>query len=171
MTRIGQEDRHVAQDVAQSKNAVQLARAKTAKIRLTIEGEARALAARASQEAQIRSALLGAKGSLDSAKQQKLVALSDLSAQDRAEAGEIDALQQVSADLANQIRAAQATDTGPTATPSSAGLIWPVQGPITSPFGWRWGRMHQGIDIGVPTGTPIHAAAAGKVIYCGWEEG
>ena len=31
--------------------------------------------------------------------------------------------------------------------------------------------MHQGIDIGVPSGTPIHAAAAGTVIYCGWEEG
>ena len=78
------------------------------------------------------------------------MALSDLSAQDSAEAGEIDALQQVSASLAAEIRAAQATDNGPATTPSAAGLIWPVQGPITSPFGWRWGRMHQGIDIGVP---------------------
>ena len=31
--------------------------------------------------------------------------------------------------------------------------------------------MHEGIDIGVGYGTPIHAAAAGTVIYCGWEEG
>ena len=35
----------------------------------------------------------------------------------------------------------------------------------------RWGRMHEGIDIGVPEGTPIHAAAAGTVIYAGWESG
>ncbi len=75
MTRIGQEDRHVAQEVSQSKNAVRLARAKTATIRRTIEGEARALAARATQEAENRNALLGAKGSLDAARQQKLVAL------------------------------------------------------------------------------------------------
>ena len=46
-----------------------------------------------------------------------------------------------------------------------------MSGPITSPFGWRWGRMHQGIDIGVPMGTPIKAAAAGTIIYCGWESG
>ena len=46
-----------------------------------------------------------------------------------------------------------------------------MSGPITSPFGWRWGRMHEGIDIGVGMGTPIHAAAAGTIIYCGWEVG
>jgi murein DD-endopeptidase MepM/ murein hydrolase activator NlpD len=35
----------------------------------------------------------------------------------------------------------------------------------------RWGRMHEGIDIGVGYGTPIHAAASGTVIYCGWMSG
>jgi len=46
-------------------------------------------------------------------------------------------------------------------------LGWPLSGPVTSGFGMRWGRMHQGIDVGVGTGTPIASSAAGAVIYAG----
>ena len=45
---------------------------------------------------------------------------------------------------------------------ASGGWIWPVNGTLTSPFGYRWGRMHEGIDIAVPEGTPIRAAKAGQ---------
>jgi murein DD-endopeptidase MepM/ murein hydrolase activator NlpD len=54
-------------------------------------------------------------------------------------------------------------------------LAWPVSGPITSPFGMRmhpvYGRpiLHAGIDIGVPQGTTIGAAADGRVIVAGYE--
>src|SRR3954463_14511719 len=55
--------------------------------------------------------------------------------------------------------------------PGSGGPIWPVTGPIVSPFGMRWGRLHAGVDIAVPSGTPVHAAKAGKVLIAGWVSG
>ena len=54
---------------------------------------------------------------------------------------------------------------------SGAGVIWPINGRVTSEFGPRWGRMHYGIDIGAGTGTPIRAAKAGKVVQAGWMGG
>lgn len=47
----------------------------------------------------------------------------------------------------------------------------PSKGAITSNFGERWGKMHNGIDIGASMGTPIHAAMDGKIYCTEWEEG
>jgi murein DD-endopeptidase MepM/ murein hydrolase activator NlpD len=65
------------------------------------------------------------------------------------------------------------------AVPAESGapgtLMWPVSGPITSPFGMRmhpvYGRLivHRGIDIAVAQGTPVAAAAAGRVIIASWQ--
>ncbi len=49
--------------------------------------------------------------------------------------------------------------------------IWPARGVLTSGFGRRWGRMHRGIDIAAPVGTPIFASAPGEVIAAGWNSG
>lgn len=49
--------------------------------------------------------------------------------------------------------------------------IWPAQGLFTSGYGWRWGRMHKGIDIASNVGTPIVAAQAGRVTFAGWHDG
>ena len=59
----------------------------------------------------------------------------------------------------------------------SGEMIWPIMGEITSEFGWRThpiygdARFHSGIDIAGDYGVPIHAAAAGQVIYAGWISG
>lgn len=52
-----------------------------------------------------------------------------------------------------------------------AGYAWPARGVLTSGYGPRWGRMHRGIDIAAPVGTPIHAAAPGVVEFAGWNSG
>lgn len=44
-------------------------------------------------------------------------------------------------------------------------FMWPVKGPVTRWFGVSEGQRHDGIDIVAPEGTPVLAAAAGKVIY------
>jgi murein DD-endopeptidase MepM/ murein hydrolase activator NlpD len=53
----------------------------------------------------------------------------------------------------------------------STGFIWPANGVLTSGYGPRWGRIHQGIDIAGPVGTPIVAAASGRVVFSGWNDG
>lgn len=54
---------------------------------------------------------------------------------------------------------------------SGAGMIWPLRGTVTSEFGSRWGRRHEGLDIAAPTGTPLRAAKAGTVIFAGQQGG
>ncbi len=60
---------------------------------------------------------------------------------------------------------------------ASSGFIYPISGPITSPFGWRVHPIfksrifHSGIDIGGPNGGAIKASNDGRVIYSGWYGG
>jgi murein DD-endopeptidase MepM/ murein hydrolase activator NlpD len=134
-----------------------------------VRQQAEIVAVRVRQVRALRDELVGSAGRLRAERSRHRVSLASLSASERADASEIDALQQASAELAARLRAAQA---GTVRRASSAsGFVWPVSAPITSPFGWRWGRMHEGIDLGAAEGTPIAAAAAGTVVYAGWLEG
>lgn len=172
---VAKADKTIAAQVQSAKRQVAAARKHTAAIRLTVTNEANKINAYVQQEANLRTSLLVSQGKLAVVKSSKAQALFETKAQEQAAQKESDAIQSASAAIEAKIRAAQAgaddNPSGTIATPSAAGLIWPVQGPITSPFGPRWGGFHPGIDIGIPEGTPIHAAAAGTVIYCGWESG
>jgi murein DD-endopeptidase MepM/ murein hydrolase activator NlpD len=50
-------------------------------------------------------------------------------------------------------------------------FIWPTDGVFTSGYGWRWGRMHKGIDLANNVGTPIRAVQDGVVSFSGWDDG
>ncbi len=66
--------------------------------------------------------------------------------------------------------ATAATDTTTTTTSTEVGTggwTWPAGGTVTSEFGYRWGRLHAGLDIGAPEGSPIWAARGGTVTYAG----
>lgn len=175
LKQIGTLDKRIAHAVGEAKLQMRQAQTRTRKVKASVESETRVISARADQQRSVRDELVSAQGRLSDVRSQQKVSLDKLSAEEQAQAGEMDALQVQSASLAAQIRAAQQRSTPSTSpgdtTPSHAGFIWPVSGPVTSSFGWRWGRMHEGIDIGVSAGTPIHAAASGTVIYCGWMEG
>ena len=79
--------------------------------------------------------------------------------------GDLSALKAQQAKITATLQKAQGTVPPGPIRHGSGQLIWPVNGPITSPFCEKraWESCHPGIDIGVPDGTPIRAAAAGRV--------
>lgn len=97
--------------------------------------------------------------------------LDALSAREQNLGAHLDDLEEDAKVLQDVIKNGTSTYSGAIGGLSSSGLIWPVGGPVVSPFGPRWGRMHEGIDIAIGAGNPISAAAAGVVTHAGWMGG
>jgi murein DD-endopeptidase MepM/ murein hydrolase activator NlpD len=172
---ISGQDHKVAREVESAKLQMQETRNATRRTRREVAETTRAVAARTAEQRAVRDRLAWSQRELATARRDKRAALADVREDKEAAIGHMRDLQAQSATLAAKIRSAQSSATqssaivpGPTGAPSAAGFIWPVHGVLTSGFGWRWGRMHEGIDLAVPTGTPVVAAAAGTVIVAGW---
>lgn len=105
-----------------------------------------------------------------------LLAINNLSSPDKLKLGQQIILPDVQS-LKTQTQAepkkasAKPSAAKPASSSSTSKGRWPVSGPVTSKFGKRWGRMHEGIDIGVSTGTTVRAFMSGKVTYSSWESG
>jgi murein DD-endopeptidase MepM/ murein hydrolase activator NlpD len=145
------------------------------------QNAADAILAQKNQVAEARAQLVERQGSLaDQRAKRRTVLASTRDSRAHLE-GDLKSLQKEQAAVQARIRAAQASSAGGGGGgggggavrrgSGAGGLIWPVNGPIVSPFGQRWGRLHAGVDIAVPSGTPVHAAQSGNVIIAGWVGG
>jgi murein DD-endopeptidase MepM/ murein hydrolase activator NlpD len=172
LTRIGRQDQRIARQVERAKSRAAAERRATIATKRLQAAAVSVIAARTDEARIARDRLAQDRDRLASVRSLKAGALADARETRADYLHEVEGLAAQSAALADAIRKAQ-EDAGSTGTgqPSAAGLIWPCDGPVVSAFGMRWGRMHEGIDIGCAYGTPNRAAAAGTVIYAGWMGG
>jgi murein DD-endopeptidase MepM/ murein hydrolase activator NlpD len=179
---IGRQDRAITEEIHRLKGEMRIARAETRLTKVEVGKATDALAAKTAEQIAAREALVAQQNAIAAARSERQGILADVR-HERAESEEdLDALQAASAQIAAQIQAAQAQAQASSGSSgggggttgsgtSSSGFIWPVSGVVTSGFGWRWGRMHEGIDISAPAGSQIRAVAGGTVIFAGWMGG
>jgi murein DD-endopeptidase MepM/ murein hydrolase activator NlpD len=176
VSALASQDRTIVEHVEGARDHMRELRIRTGKTKARVAAVTRVVRIRTAQTRSLKNQLVARRQGLAAARRNSRVSLAGVRADARHYAAEAAALQAQSANLAAQIRSAQASAPAVTyssggGSPSASGFVWPVGGPVVSPFGWRWGRMHEGIDIGAGYGTPIAAAASGTVIYAGWMGG
>ena len=162
LSRINGLDEAIVVRVRDLRDEVKRTVARLRSAKNTIEAARDAIAAEEQALESARAAVQSRQAELVAARRQREAALSRIAAHE-------DHLEADTAELSAEITAQlQSTSSAPLpAGPiryGSGQLIWPVDGPVVSGFGPRWGSMHEGIDIAVPAGTPIRAADAGSVV-------
>ena len=117
------------------------------------------------QIAGFKQDLIDTRVGLDGTRSDKQRALSSVRTERQHLEGALSSLKAEQRKIESTLQKAAGTLPAGAIRQGNGSMIWPVNGPITSPFCERraWEACHPGIDIGVPSGTPIRAAASGKV--------
>jgi murein DD-endopeptidase MepM/ murein hydrolase activator NlpD len=167
--RIGRQDNRIIVAVRDAKRESTASAARLA----GLEADARQIAAvvedRRNEVADVKGDLEARRDEYARARDRKNAVLSSVSSHREHLEGDLRELQEEQARIQARLAGVPGT-IGPPRV-GSGGLVWPVNGPVSSGFGMRWGRLHAGIDIPVPSGTPVRAAASGSVRIAGWMGG
>jgi murein DD-endopeptidase MepM/ murein hydrolase activator NlpD len=166
LRRISQQDSRIMGIVRNAKADATATAARLDGLEKRAARVAQAVQSQRDQVSTVRVSLVGRRDSVQTVRASKTALLR--SSRDRRHALEDDVASLKQAQAKVQAKLAGLAGTAPAGAirQGSGGLIWPVNGPITSPFceARAWESCHPGIDIGVPSGTPIRAAAGGKVV-------
>jgi len=165
MERVSEQDQHIISIVRSAR-----ADATATEARLqTFERRQRRVTAivlsNRNQIAGFRQNLVDTRVGLDGTRSDKQRALTSVRSERHHLEGALSSLRAEQAKIQSTLQQAAGTLPAGAIKRGSGSMIWPVNGPITSPFCERraWEACHPGIDIGVASGTPIRAAASGKV--------
>ena len=130
---------------------------------------ARAIEVEVAEVAQVKGQLVEQRENYASARAGKSELLANTRADRHALEEHVDSLEREQSAVLAKLQGPSAV-AGPIRQGSGA-LIWPANGSVSSPYGMRWGRLHAGIDIPLPEGTPLRAADSGSVAIAGWVGG
>jgi murein DD-endopeptidase MepM/ murein hydrolase activator NlpD len=170
--QIGRQDHAITVQIRRLRSELKVAREETRLTKTEVASETAVLARKTAERVAARSELVAQQNALAAAQANRQGVLASVQSNRHEAEEDVEAMAAESAKLADRIRAGSGSGGGSSGDGTSpSGFIWPVNGVLTSGFGWRWGRMHEGIDIAAPSGTPIRAVAAGTIIYAGWMGG
>ncbi|HEY6780551.1 MAG TPA: peptidoglycan DD-metalloendopeptidase family protein [Thermoleophilaceae bacterium] len=171
LDRISSQDREITDRVRRLRDTAHAQSVRLAKLEQRAQVAAEQILRVRDQIAATKNELVGSQSELQRARGNRRATLSEVRDSRQSLEGDLAVLERQQARIQAQLSGAGNTAFSGPIKHGSGQLIWPVNGPVVSPFGMRWGRLHAGVDIAVPTGTPIHAADAGRVVLMGWVDG